>query len=288
MIFSGTGVSGDYYFPLHDHLGSVRVVVDTGANVVESYDYYPFGAEQRSRVNANQNAGLRFTGKELDKESHLGLYYFGARYYDPEVGRFIGVDPLAEEYPGWSPYVYCLNNPLKNIDPDGREVVLGSWLERTVNKVTGYKTDNLKRLEGVVDRLNSTETGRALYNDLDSRKEIVNIDIKDNLTNKQGDNLNGLTSPKGDPKGSKATGVDILIDPNSANTDVRNAGLKNDDGAVTTLGHEMGHAKSSLDDLQKYTKEYKDGTACKNQAEPYEKKIREEIKKQYKEDEKTP
>jgi uncharacterized protein RhaS with RHS repeats len=52
------------------------------------------------------------------------LYYFGARYYDPEVGRFIGVDPLSEEYPGWSPYVYCLNNPLKNIDPDGRDVIV--------------------------------------------------------------------------------------------------------------------------------------------------------------------
>ena len=44
MILSGTGVSGDYYFPLHDHLGSVRVVVDKDANVIESYDYYPFGA----------------------------------------------------------------------------------------------------------------------------------------------------------------------------------------------------------------------------------------------------
>jgi RHS repeat-associated protein len=98
----------------------VRVVVDTGANVVESYDYYPFGAEQRSRVNANQNAGLRFTGKELDKESHLGLYYFGARYYDPEVGRFLSVDPLADKYPGLTPYHYCDNNPLNALDPDGK------------------------------------------------------------------------------------------------------------------------------------------------------------------------
>jgi RHS repeat-associated protein len=123
MIFSGTGVSGDYYYPLHDHLGSVRVVVDTGANVVESYDYYPFGAEQRSRVNANQNAGLRFTGKELDKESHLGLYYFGARYYDPEVGRFLSVDPLTDKYPGWTPYHYAANNPLMFVDPDGKEII---------------------------------------------------------------------------------------------------------------------------------------------------------------------
>jgi RHS repeat-associated protein len=99
------------------------VVVDTGANVIESYDYYPFGAERRSMINANQSAHLRFTGKELDNDLDLGLYYFGARYYDPEVGRFIGVDPLAEEYPGWSPYVYCFNNPLNYVDPNGMEVV---------------------------------------------------------------------------------------------------------------------------------------------------------------------
>lgn len=208
------------------------------------------------------------------------------RYFDPTIGRWLVPAPLAGKYPNISPYVYCLNNPLKNVDPDGRKVVLGSWWDRAVNNVTGYKTDNLKRLENVVDRLNSTETGRTLYNDLDSRKEIINVDIKENLTNKQGDKLNGLTSPVGDPKGAKATGADILIDPNSANTDARNVGMKNDDGTATTLGHEMGHAKSSLDDLQKYTKEAKEGTACTNQAEPYENKIREELKKQYEEEKK--
>jgi uncharacterized protein RhaS with RHS repeats len=52
------------------------------------------------------------------------LYYFGARYYDPGVGRFIGVDPLADKYPSWSPYHYTLNNPLRYLDPDGRDVVV--------------------------------------------------------------------------------------------------------------------------------------------------------------------
>ena len=73
-------------------------------------------------INANQSAHLRFTGKELDNDLDLGLYYFGARYYDAEVGRFIGVDPLAGKYPGWTPYNYTLNNPLRLVDPDGREV----------------------------------------------------------------------------------------------------------------------------------------------------------------------
>jgi RHS repeat-associated protein len=77
----------------------------------------------RSTVNDNQAANLRFTGKELDKESHIGLYYFGARYYDPSIGRFISVDPLAELYTSTASYVYALNNPLSMIDPNGMNVV---------------------------------------------------------------------------------------------------------------------------------------------------------------------
>jgi len=53
----------------------------------------------------------------------FGLYYFGARYYDPELGRFTQVDPLWGKYPGWSPYVYALDNPLKYVDPDGNKIV---------------------------------------------------------------------------------------------------------------------------------------------------------------------
>lgn len=60
----------------------------------------------------------RFTGKEVDEET--GLYYFGARYYDPRISLWYGVDPKADEYPGWSPFNYTLNNPVRLIDPDGK------------------------------------------------------------------------------------------------------------------------------------------------------------------------
>lgn len=71
-----------------------------------------------------------FTGKEFDKE--IGLYYFGARYYDPTVGHFISVDPLYFENlekdlvdpQALNLYSYVHNNPLRNIDPDGRDVVI--------------------------------------------------------------------------------------------------------------------------------------------------------------------
>ena len=49
------------------------------------------------------------------------MYDYGARYYDPSIGRFLSVDPLTEKYPGWGPYAYVFDNPLKFVDPDGME-----------------------------------------------------------------------------------------------------------------------------------------------------------------------
>ncbi len=60
----------------------------------------------------------KFGGKEVVS----GVYDFGARYYYPAIGRFMGVDPLAEDYAGVSPYAYVLNDPLKLIDPTGMSV----------------------------------------------------------------------------------------------------------------------------------------------------------------------
>lgn len=61
-----------------------------------------------------------FTGKKISQDT--GLLYFGARWYDPEVGRFISVDPVKD---GMNWYAYCYNNPVKNIDPNGLEVYVG-------------------------------------------------------------------------------------------------------------------------------------------------------------------
>lgn len=58
-----------------------------------------------------------YTGHELDAET--GLNYAGARYYMPALGRWTSVDPLADLYPGYSPYNYALNNPLSLTDPTG-------------------------------------------------------------------------------------------------------------------------------------------------------------------------
>ena len=61
----------------------------------------------------------KFNGKEFDEET--GLYYYGARYMNPKTSLWYGVDPVAEKYPSVGAYVYCVDNPIKLIDPNGKD-----------------------------------------------------------------------------------------------------------------------------------------------------------------------
>jgi RHS repeat-associated protein len=63
----------------------------------------------------------KYGNKELDEMNGLNLYDFLARGYDPAIGRFMSIDPLAEKYYSISPYAYCANNPVNNIDPTGMD-----------------------------------------------------------------------------------------------------------------------------------------------------------------------
>jgi RHS repeat-associated protein len=103
-----------YY--LTDHLGSTRVVIDESGTRLEAFDYYAFGLMMPGRGFGN-NTKERFTSKERDLET--GWDYFGARYYNPTIARWMNVDPLQDIYPSHSPYNYVLNSPLMLIDPDG-------------------------------------------------------------------------------------------------------------------------------------------------------------------------
>ena len=108
------------FYYLKDHLGSVRVTVDAEGVMVGYDDYYPFGQQipGRSGNSGNPDDVFKFTSKELDEPTDL--YYFGARYYDPALGRWLSVDPMAEIYSSLSPYNYSANNPLVFIDPTGQ------------------------------------------------------------------------------------------------------------------------------------------------------------------------
>ena len=102
--------------PRVNALGSNIVSTDDNQNVLVRYEYDVFGAI-RSETGTSDNT-RKFTGKEFDADSNL--YYYGARYYDPYIGRFTQRDPIGD---GVNWYAYTRNNPLKFVDPNGAEPV---------------------------------------------------------------------------------------------------------------------------------------------------------------------
>lgn len=111
------------YF-IKDHLGNVRNVITTNPyfsnSIIQITDYYPFGLEIQD-INASDNLQL-YNSKELQTDAKLWWYDYGARFYDPVLARWHSVDPMAETSRRWSPYSYCMNNPIRFIDPDGMNV----------------------------------------------------------------------------------------------------------------------------------------------------------------------
>jgi RHS repeat-associated protein len=113
-----------------DHLGSIRAVIGTTGAVVEGCDYDVWGVRLEGRCSASMTVVEGFTGKERDG---TGLDSFGARSYLSAYGRWGSVDALSEKHSGWSPYVYVLANPLKLVDPDGRQVsTIGGFTEGVI------------------------------------------------------------------------------------------------------------------------------------------------------------
>ena len=106
-----------------NHLGSASWITDSIGIPIQHLQYLPYGepyVDQR-HAGATYSERFTFTGKERDEETGYG--YFGARYMDHELmTMWLSVDPMADKYPSISPYAYCAWNPVKLVDPDGREI----------------------------------------------------------------------------------------------------------------------------------------------------------------------
>jgi RHS repeat-associated protein len=119
------------YFYHTDAAGMPVAMTDASGTVVWRADYKPFGEEQSITGTVENNE--KFVGKEKDQET--GLYYFGARYMDAKIGRFVSVDPKGiSEKDLLNPqrlnrYNYSLNNPYRYIDPNGK------WPEEVHNTI---------------------------------------------------------------------------------------------------------------------------------------------------------
>ena len=109
-------------YHVNDYLCSVRVVTDAHGEVLERNDYSGYGKRLVSSLTspaAEIANRYRFGGKEEQGFAGVPWQDFGARMYDPDLARWTTPDPLAEKYPGISPYVYCNSNPVNFVDPDG-------------------------------------------------------------------------------------------------------------------------------------------------------------------------
>ncbi len=109
-----------------NHLGSTHVVTDGAGAKVEEIHYYPYGATYSDT--GAVGVTRKYTGQEFDPES--GLYYYGARYYDPVLGRFISADGIGVRLgnpQSFNRYSYVLNNPLRYTDPTGHVECEGVW-----------------------------------------------------------------------------------------------------------------------------------------------------------------
>jgi RHS repeat-associated protein len=129
-------MGGRRHFHL-DHLGTPRLVTSDDGQLVSYHDYYPFGDEhspvaQEVPSGFDREDPLKFTGHERDYAGGMGgedghaVDYMHARYYNPNVGRFLSVDPVEgnPSHPqSWNRYAYVMNNPINGTDPTGKDCV---------------------------------------------------------------------------------------------------------------------------------------------------------------------
>ncbi|MDR2948601.1 MAG: type IV secretion protein Rhs [Prevotella sp.] len=136
------------YYYHSDHLGSSSLITNLDGEVVQHVEYVPFGEVFIEERNNTWNTPYLFNAKELDEET--GMYYYGKRYYDPRISLWLSADPLQEKYPNISSYVYCLNNPIKYIDPDG------TWVPNAEGNLTAEEGDNMETLRTYLTEIYGT------------------------------------------------------------------------------------------------------------------------------------
>ena len=132
VVRQADGTTFSHEYTIKDHLGNARVTYSDGnndgiitvADIKQINSYYPFGMNMEGNWNGAAGSNkYAYNSKEWNDDFGLGLNDYGARFYDPAIGRWGAVDPLASMYAAFSPYNFTMNNPIKFIDPNGMAVV---------------------------------------------------------------------------------------------------------------------------------------------------------------------
>ena len=241
-----------YHYYLKDHQGNNRVVISQSGTVEETNHYYPFGGAFASTSNVQP---YKYNGKELDTKKGLNWYDYGARHYDAVLGRFITVDALYDKHFKVSPYVYCGNEPVGRIDPDGNDWRVQTHYNRETDKIeykitvraalinnSNNKELDIKTLAGqIVEQVNAAYTisGDDFVSTMDMQLRTVNSvdDIKDTEHVLQIVDQDMLT--KTDKSVVMAETYKNSLDVKIGTKAVSNM-LNNDDNR--TFAHELGHS----------------------------------------------
>lgn len=178
-----------FYHP--DHLGSSSFITNLEGEVVQHIEYVPFGEVFIEERNSVWNTPYLFNAKEFDEET--GMYYYGARYYEPRLSLWMSTDPMEEKYPDYSTYIYAAQNPIAYSDPTGMEIrgVTKSDAEEfksDVHLILGdSKFDNLRSLISLKGKKLQQIPDAALADALDgvtcSEDEMAYISLLVNTIN---------------------------------------------------------------------------------------------------------
>jgi RHS repeat-associated protein len=214
-----------------DHLGSTAVTTGSSGTVTGTLRYAAFGSTRSGSVSTD----IRFTGQRSDDST--GLYFYNARYYDPELGRFVSADAVVPS-PGnpqsLNRYSYCLNNPLKYIDPSGHDEAITDGectviLDRDGNVREIYSSEG--GISGdvwtLIEAYRASRDTESTYTSGFEKSNEINVIIEATRRGSGGQT---------DTVGSK---ISINMDTNEFNT---GNNLLNILAMVRTLQHEFVHA----------------------------------------------
>ena len=256
-----------YYHP--DHLGSTSYITNLDGEVSQHIEYVLFGEVFIEERNNTWNTPYLFNAKEFDEET--GMYYYGARYYEPRLSLWMSCDPMQEKYAYITPYCYTFDNPVKYIDPTGEDgEITGTGTEKDpfIIKANYYyekgslNEQQIKGLNNAISEYNNKGKVRKIKND-DGTKSYVRFNISaeevekgklttaimnDFITNEGGQDIffgNSLGTRANEGSNNtdlgSANGYRVDINQSSIDNFARNNHVDKDDLIKWTYVHEIGH-----------------------------------------------